>query len=160
MPKVAFTPETVEALCEQLKQGIPKVYAAGYVGIHRDTLHNWEQRGKHAAAKLAEGAKLTAGEQAFLDAAEQLQLARDYGVAWLMHQILLAASGEKGLHLKKWQAYMTVLERTHADDFRRKSSSEYVDRDKQGGSRLDVSKLEPDERAVLRGLLQKATGGE
>lgn len=158
MPKLVFTPETVETLCEQLKQGIPKKFAAAYVGIHRDTLDGWEQNGKHARAKLAEGATLTDKEQAYLDAAEQIQLARDYGVAWLVHQILEAAGGEKA-HLKKWQAYMTILERTHADDFRRRAASEYVQRDASPAGRIDISALDAQERAQLRTLLTKASTG-
>lgn len=153
-----LTPELLGELCEQLAQGIPKKYAAAYVGITPRTIQNWESQGKHAAAKQGEGAELTESEQAYLFAAEHIELARSYGVAWLVHQILDAAGGEK-THLKKWQAYMTILERTHADDFRRRSSSEYVERDATPAGRLDISALDTEERALLRMLLQKASSG-
>lgn len=154
-----LTPELLGSLCEQLAQGIPKTYAAAYVGIGVQTMKDWEQKGKHAAAKQGEGAELTDSEQKYLFAAEHIALARSYGVAWLMHQVLDAAGGEKA-HLKKWQAYMTILERTHADDFRRRSSAEYVTADKAPAARIDVSHLDLEEREALRTLLSKARGAE
>jgi hypothetical protein len=156
-----LTPELLEELCGQLKQGIPRKYAGAYVGIGKQTLYDWEQKGKHAAAKREEGATLTQNEQMYLDAAEQIDLASSYGVAWLMHQTLEAAGGEKA-HLKRWQAYMTILERTHPADFRRRAAAEFIEPNKNPGRgrTIDVGKLDPDERAALRELLEKARRGD
>lgn len=153
-----FSPELLDELCDQLKQGIPKKFAASYVGIHRSTIHDWEQRGKHARAKLEDGGTLTTIERKWLDASERIEMASGYGVAWLMHQILDAAGGEKK-GLKRWSAYMTILERTHPQDFRRRSSSEYIaaaDRSSGKSAAIDVSQLTREQRQQLRELLTKA----
>ncbi|HEY8723434.1 MAG TPA: hypothetical protein VIL92_06195 [Gaiellaceae bacterium] len=154
-----LTAEIIVLLCEQLRKGKTKRAASGHVGVHRDTLKEWENRGRQARGKHLEGGALNDAEELYLELLLESELALAQGESWLIDMILDAAGGEKS-HLKKWQAYMTLLERTRPDDWRRRSSAEYVERDKTPAARLNVSKLNLEERESLRELLKKASGGE
>lgn len=145
-------------LCAHLKQGQPHHAAAALVGIHRDTLARWKRRGKAARALADEGLDVPKVEQPYLELLTDLEYAWDYGEGYLMDMALKAARGEiKG----RATDFVMLLERTRPEGWRRRSSSEYVDRDKSKPvPKVDVAKLDREERAHLRALLQKARHDE
>lgn len=147
-----LTAKILEELCGHLRQGQPKRAAAGLIGVNRVTLHRWEERGRDARSKIQEGHTVTAAERLYARMIDEVELALDYGEGYLMQQALKAASGEIKARATD---FVMLLERTRPDQWRRRSSSEYVVKDKPA-ARLDVSKLNAAERAELRELLQKA----
>lgn len=151
---LTITAAKTEAICAQLKLGKPLYASAAQCGVSRSTIKTWMRTGNEAIAKREEGYDLTGSEPLYATFAEQAQLARDVGESWLIDKLYEAAADNK----QKWQAYMTMLERTRPDDWRRRASAEYIDRDKTPAARLDVSHLDATERAQLRMLLAKVSG--
>lgn len=158
MPAVSkFSDELAKQLCDYLRRGHPKRSACALVGIHRDTCTNWENRGRRARSRREEGLRVTAAEAKFERFVDDVEQAYDYGEGWLFEQMLDAAAGGKDTYLKRWQAYMTALERSRPDVWRRRTSAEYVEQGKPGKRpSIDVSRLSGDERSELRELLLRA----
>lgn len=145
-------------LCEHLKQGQPHFAAAALVGIHRDTLMRWKRRGKAARALADEGLDVPKVEQPYLELLTDLEYAWDFGEGYLMDMALKAARGEIKARATD---FVMLLERTRPEGWRRRSSAEYIDRDKaKPVPKIDVAKLDREERAHLRALLQKARHDE
>lgn len=147
-----LTAKLLTDLCGHLRDGQPKRAAAGLIGVHRSTLTRWEERGKDARSKIQEGHRVTAEERLYAKLIDEVELALDFGEGYLMGMALKAAKGEIKARATD---FVMLLERTRPDQWRRRSSSEYAQRDKPQ-QRLDVSKLTAPERAELRELLQKA----
>lgn len=153
-----LTAKLLDDLCGHLREGQPKRAAAGLIGVHRVTLSRWEERGKDARAKIQDGHKTTAEERLYAKLIDEVELALDFGEGYLMQQALKAARGEIKARATD---FVMLLERTRPDQWRRRASSEYVDKAKpQTGRRLDVTKLDVEERAKLRELLSKAAADE
>lgn len=146
-----LTAEIVDQISEHLRKGKPKRAAAAAVGIHRDTLNDWERAGRTAIAKASEGLTLNAREQLLAESLPKLELAVDEGESWLVDQIIETAQRGK----PQWQAFATVLERTRPDVWQRKRVVEH-----SGGFNVthsfDPSKLSDAELDVLERLLEKA----
>lgn len=154
-PATRLTPKLREELCDLLRRGHYKLAACAYVGIHKDTLNTWENRGKRARALREEGLPVPRTETPYLQLLTAVEHAIDYGEAWLMERALEAIGNPKDHG--RWQGYVTILERSRPDRWRRRASAEYADGDKgKPRARLDVSKLTASDRAALRELLEKA----
>lgn len=152
----SLTPALLNELCAHLRDGQPKKAAAALIGVHRATLHRWEQRGRDARAKIEEGHTVSATDQLYARLADEIELAWDYGEGWLMQQAVLAAKGEIKARATD---FVMLLERTRPEQWRRRAASEFAKPDVPK-NRIDVSKLDRDERARLRELLQKARDDE
>lgn len=140
--------------CDEIRRGKPKRAAAGGLGIHRDTVAEWERVGKKARGKLMEGLPPTAHEKLCLVALDEIQIAYDGGESFLFDIIL--AGG------KDWQRAARILESTRPDVWLRRYRFDHGNAEGKPFqlSAIDFSKLTPDERAALRELLSKvATGG-
>lgn len=97
----SLTPETQEAILEAIRAGNYKATACAKAGIHRDTLHGWEQR----AAK---------GEEPYATFAAKLTQAEAEGETRLIDEIRGAqggVSGPGGHAADVWQARAWILER-------------------------------------------------
>lgn len=150
-----LTPALLNKLCVSLRQGMPKRAAAALIGVHRDSLNTWEIRGRLARSKRDEGLPLDQVEEFLLHAVEEIELAVDFGEGWLF-DLALKATRREITGVRATDVVM-LLERTRPDQWRRPSSMEYIERSKQAPTRrIDVSKLDKDERQALRDLLAKA----
>lgn len=154
---LTITPQQREQLCDLLKRGHYLESACSYVGIRKERHYDWLERASIARADKLQGKKLTAAQQTFIEYADAVEIARSYGEAWLVEQLLHAAADPKGKG--QWTAYMTVLERTRPDRWRRPPSMP------QGPSSpatltFDPQKLSADELDALEALLIKAKPGE
>lgn len=149
-----LTPKLIESLCEHLKQGQPQRAAAALVGIHRITLIRWMNRGRLARSQRDEGVPVKRSDAIYLTLLDEIEYALDYGEGWLMQQALEAIKDPKA---GRWQGYVTLLERTRPDGWRRRSSAEYAGEKGQPPVKpIDVGNLDRTERAQLRALLEKA----
>lgn len=152
-----LTSALLAQICDDLRQGHTKTQAAAHVGVHRATLHGWEQRGRDARARIQEGGSTaTVLDRMYARFVDEVELAWDYGEWFLMQLALDIATGKiKGRATEP----VMLLERTRPDQWRRRAASEFVKPDVPK-NRIDVSKLDRDERARLRELLQKARDDE
>lgn len=155
MPRIALTAKTIEAICAELRKGKPKRAACAHVGIHRDTLNDWERKGRAAIAKRSEGLKLTARETLLAQALPKFELAVDEGESWLVDQIIETAQRGK----PQWQAFATVLERTRPDVWQRKRVVEHSGTVGHAHT-IDVAKLSDAELDLFERLLAKAAPSE
>lgn len=152
--KSKLTVPLIGALCVHLREGQPQRAAAGLVGIHRVTLIHWLNRGRQARSVRDEGVEVAQAELIYLRLLEEVELALDYGEGWLMQQAVQASQGKIKARATD---FVMLLERTRPDQWRRRSSSEYVDRGKDAPARrVDVAKLDREEREQLSALLAKA----
>lgn len=156
-PHAKLTPALLERICWYLQRGHYKQDAAAMAGIHRDTLNTWEQRGRRARAERDEGVDPNPTEVVYIGLVDAVEFSLDYGEGWLMEQALDAMQNPRE---RRWQGYVTILERSRPDRWRRRASSEYAEKEKTPRQRLDVSKLSKAERAELRELLLKAQPDE
>lgn len=155
MPAVSrLTPKLRDELCEKLKRGHYKLAACSLVGIHRDTLLKWETRGRQARALREEGLAVPRRELPYLQLLEAIEFATDFGEGWLMEQALNAIENPKDA---RWQGYVTILERSRPDRWRRRASTEYA-KPPEGrpGRGVDFEKLSPQQRAALKEILLEA----
>lgn len=152
-----LNPKVQKELVELLRRGHYLKSAAAYVGVTERTLHRWIEWGNEARARVefelaGDESLLTPMQRRYMRFAEAIGEARDYGEAWLVEQALNAAESGNA----KWTAYVTILERSRPERWRRRSRLD----DEQGKrSPLDVSNLSSAERAALRDLIAKARGG-
>lgn len=174
-----LTAELAETIFALLRRGHYLESAVAYAGIHRDTHFGWVERGNaaralagqrpipeayptsadHEAAVREWQAKMRAGKP-YRDYVDGLEEARAFGEAWLVEQVLEAADPTvKGAHLKRWQAYMTILERSRRDRWGRRSAVEHGTPDGKPfpvSHVFDPSKLSTDELEQLKLLLELA----
>jgi hypothetical protein len=170
-----LTPQLAESIYVLLRRGHYMRAAAAYVGIGKTTLYRWLDEGaygrgvadhpplrddfatpaQHKRAVVSWRANV-AREKLLADFADGVELAQDYGEAWLLEQIL-AHAADPNARNTKWTAYMTILERTRRERWRRPSA---VDSEKPAGAMpaIDFTRLSDDERGQLRGLLQRIAG--
>lgn len=152
-----LTPAVHKSIVSDIERGQYIVAACAKAGIHRDTFYAWIERGQLARADREAGKRIAKTEQPYLDFLEATELARDAGEAWLVDQLLDAAADPKGRG--QWTAYMTLLERTRPDRFRRPQQVQPT-----GGSpatlTFDPKKLSADELDQLEQLLVKARPGD
>lgn len=177
-PSSKLTPELADKVASLLERGHYARSAAAYAGVSKSTFYDWLDRGA-AARKLAEQrpvreqfdtvtAHRTAvsawrrkvrAEQPYLDFADRIEHAQDYGEAWLVEQIIEMATNPSIKH-QKWTALMTILERTRRERWGRRSAVEHGTADGKpfpvGHTGLDPSKLSDDQLETLRLLLEKA----
>jgi hypothetical protein len=154
-----LTPQLSAKLCHYLERGHTIEGATGMVGIHRDTYYGWIEHGHAARVLRAQGRPVPRAELPYLAFTDAAELARNYGEGWLFEQMLEAAEGgAKDKHLKRWQAYMTALERTRSDRWRRRAAAEFVAQKDAAPAMFtfDPEKLSTDELAELGVLLAKA----
>lgn len=154
-----LTPTLQKALCGYLERGHTIEGATGLVGIHRDTYFSWMDRGNSARTLRDQGKPVPRLELPYMTFADAVGLARNHGEGWLTEQVLEAAEGgAKDKHLKRWQAYMTMLERTRSDRWRRRAAAEFVAQKDAAPAMFtfDPEKLSTDELAELGVLLAKA----
>lgn len=151
MPAAKLTPKLRVDLCELLRKGHYIHSACAHVGISRSTYKNWNARGLDARAMREEGHPVKRADLPYLEFVEATELARDYGEAWLVERTLEAAANPRDHG--RWQAYMTILERSRPDRWARRSRDGGKDPVPAAGGVLDVSKLEPAKRRQLRQLL-------
>ena len=151
-----LTPTLRDELCALLRRGHYIHSACAYVGIHRDTYRAWRAKGDDARALRSEGRKVPAALKPYLEFLDETDTAREYGEAWLVERTLDAAENPR--EHGRWQAYMTVLERSRPDRWARKRREEKpLGEDKPKLPPLiDPAKLSDDELDVLEGLLAKA----
>ena len=151
-----LTPELIAELCDHLARGHYVLSACAYVGISRKSFYTWESHGKDARALQTEGRKVPAAQQVYLDFLDAVELARDYGEAWLAEMCLRAAQNPKDHG--RWQAYMTILERSRPDRWARWSRGKTPENPHQPKQPplIDPSKLTDDELDQLEGLLAKS----
>lgn len=151
-----LTSALIEELCDKLARGHYVLSAAAGVGVGRRSFYNWESKGKDARALATEGRAVPKAMLIYLEFVEAVELARDYGEFWLTEQVIESAAGKQA-HLKKWQAFMTILERSRPDRWARWSRGKTPE-DPQGGKPplIDPAKLTDEELDQLEGLLAKA----
>lgn len=157
-PKVAkLTSKLRDDLCEKLKQGQTIEGATGLVGIHRSTFYDWLERGHAARAFREQGKAVPRNELAYLHFVDAVELARNHGEGWLHEKALEAIANPK--EGGRWQGYVTLLERTRPDRWRRRASSEYAPKVADAPPSVftfDPQKLSNDELRQLEVLLEKA----
>jgi hypothetical protein len=105
------------AVAAHLRNSQTLATAATLAGIHRDTLHEWRQRGKVAAEAQAAGASVDASEMPFLDFWEATEVARAEAQAEAVGEI--RAAGRAG----NWHASKWYLERSFSEEWGPKSST-------------------------------------
>lgn len=145
--------ETVRAtIIASLEAGKYKHMAAADAGIHRDTLLEWEKRGRSVRARVSEGVKVTRTDRLYADFLYEMELADAVGESALFNRVVdLATKGQK------WGAAMTILERRWPD---RWAPRQRIDHGNADGkplkvTGLDFARLNQEERATLRELLGK-----
>lgn len=156
-PQSKLTAPLVDELCGYLRRGHYIHSACAFVGISKMSYFRWVNHGKDARALQAEGRAVTKRRLPYLDFLDRTELALDYGEAWLVEQTLKAAANPRDHG--RWQAYMTMLERSRPDRWRRRASHEYIN--KPDGKPappplLDISKLSDEELDAFEQLLAKA----
>lgn len=129
-----LTPTLRERLCEQLRRGHYVEPACAAVGIHRDSYTAWRERGRDALALREEGRPVPAALRPFLEFLEATEAARAYGEWWLVEQALEAAEAKR----PTWTAYITILERSRRERWRRPSSAEFVGAGGESGGPVEV----------------------
>lgn len=137
--------------------------ACGLVGIHKSTYFDWIERGSIERMKLEKGTPLNHEERGYVLFADAVELARDHGEGWLFEQMLEAAEGSASdKHLKRWQAYMTALERSRPDRWRRRAAAEFMQERNAPPAMLtfDPEKLDTEELRQLQTLMAKAAPSE
>lgn len=155
MAAARLTPQLTAKLCGYFERGHTIEGGAGLVGIHKTTFHRWMRRGEDARAVLEEGLDVTAEDRRYARFVDAVELARAHGEGWLHERALEAMANPKDFG--RWQGYVTLLERTRPDRWRRRASSEYAEpHGAKPARQLDVTKLDRAERAQLRELLAKA----
>lgn len=111
-----LTPELADGICQRLRAGVPRAFAAESQGIHRDSFYAWMALGKAARGCVVAdcdddhhgptGADLTYSE--FSDTVERAEA----------DAVALAVSCiAKGMS-KDWRAAMAWLERRHPEEFK------------------------------------------
>lgn len=115
-----LTPALTERLCEHLRRGHYIEPACAAVGIHRDTYRAWRDKGRDAEALRQEGRPVPATQQAYLDFLDATEDARAFGEHWLVEQALQAAENKSAT----WTAYVTILERSRPERWRRRGQLE------------------------------------
>lgn len=98
---ISLTPAVQETILAAIRAGNYKATACAKAGIHRDTLHGWEQRA-------------ATGEEPFASFSDALQKAEAEGEATLLDEIRCAQPsipGEGGRGADIWQAKAWILER-------------------------------------------------
>lgn len=155
-PASKLTPTLVDELCTYLRRGHYVLSACAFVGINRATYYRWEGHGKDARALQTEGRPVPKALDAYLDFLDRVEIARDYGEAWLAEMTLKAAANPRDHG--RWQAYMTMLERSRPDRWARKLRDPRAGDDGKPKTPplIDPSKLSDDELDTLEGLLEKA----
>lgn len=156
-----FTPQTRAAICDRLRKGLTVEGATGLAGIHRDTYYGWLEKGNAARALRDQGKPVPRRELPFLHFADDVDLARAHGEGFLTERALEAIANPKDFG--RWQGYVTLLERTRPDRWRRRASTEYAAVKADTGRAeftFDPTKLTNDELEELRGLLTKAAPRE
>jgi hypothetical protein len=172
-----LTPELADAVFALLRRGHYAKDAAAYVGIHRGTFYDWLDRGA-SARKLAEQRPVREAfdtvrdhraavaawrrkcqsEKPYLDFADGVEEARDYGAAWLVEQIVEMCTNPEIKH-QKWTGLMTILERTRRDQWGRRSAVEHGTPDGKPfpiSTTLDPTKLSDDQLEAMKLLLEQA----
>lgn len=172
-----LTPELAERIYELLRRGHYTRSACAYVGVSKSSLYNWLDKGAsgrilvdqrpvreafptaadHRRA-LARWRAQLAREQLFADFADGVEMAQDFGEAWLVEQILEMV-GDPAVKHQKWTALMTILERTRRDRWGRRSAVEHGTPDGKPfpvSHVIDPSKLSNEELDTLRSLLERA----
>ena len=157
-PPRKLTPELLEKICKLLRRGHYIKPACAYVGIDYSTYKTWRQRGEQARSKQDEGLPLTPAERPYLGFLLATDMARDFGEAWLLEQLLDTAAEVRAGKTRSqvWQAYMTVLERSRAERWQRRRQ---VDVGTPGDKpltvlhRLDLSRLSEPEIEALSALI-------
>lgn len=101
--------------CAELRKGHSKNAAAGCVGVHRDTVQGWAQRGREARSKLDEGLAITENEKLYIHAIAEIEIARDYG-EWFLVEGMQAGG-------RDWARYARRLESVYADTWLRRPAA-------------------------------------
>jgi hypothetical protein len=156
MAAYKMTVKLVDELCDLFRKGITIEGATGIVGIHKSTYFDWRERGNAARALREQGKPVPRHELPYLHFVDKVDLARNYGEGWLQQQLLEAIADPKTRG--QWQGYMTMLERTRPDRFRRRAAAEYIAQKPQTPAEFtfDPQKLSNDELDSLQVLLEKA----
>lgn len=183
MTELKLTPARAKKIFDLLKRGHYTEAAVAYAGVHKDTFYGWIERGNEAraladqrpvaeqyqtaadhAAAVADWEAKLAAKQVYLDFLAGLEHAKSFGEAWLTEQVLEAADpASKQTYQKRWQAYMTILERTRRDRWSRRSAVEHGTADGKPfpvSHVFDPSKLSVDELEQLKLLLERAKPDE
>jgi len=156
-----LTPKLADELEQLLRRGHYVTSACAFVGIHRDTFYGWQERGHAARVLRDQGRPVPVRERRFLVFVDRVEAARDYGEAWLVEQTLAAAQNPR--EHGRWQAYMTVLERSRPGRWARRPRLEHSGPDGKPiplVHQLDLSKLDSDERDALKTLLRQLVGSD
>lgn len=155
-PASRLTHALVDELCGYLRRGHYIHAACAYVGISRKSYYRWQEHGKDGRAIQTEGRTVPARLKPYLDFLDRTEIARDYGEAWLAEMTLKAAANPRDHG--RWQAYMTMLERSRPDRWARKlRDPRAADPGKPATPPLiDVSKLSNEELDALEELISKA----
>lgn len=151
MPAAKLTPKLRDELCDLLRKGHYVKSACAFVGLGERTFRDWQERGNAARVFVDQGKRVPAAEKPYFDFIEAVDMARDYGEAWLVERCLEAAQNPRDHG--RWQAYMTILERSRPSRWARKP------RDQQEAatplaSRIELQRLSPEQREQLKSLLR------
>jgi hypothetical protein len=112
-----LTDEVRDQICELLRRGHYLQSAAAHVGIGRRTLYGWLERGNEARVALDRDGSVAAAEPPYVEFADAVELARDFGEAFLLEQAQAAIRDPKN---GRWQGWLTILERSRPQRWQRR----------------------------------------
>lgn len=115
-----LTPEVQDKIVEALKHGNYQDAAAAYAGISESTFHNWMNRGREEARRIADGEKANPKETIYLELLEAVEKARSE--AEVRNVMYIQRAAQEGT----WQAAAWFLERSHPRKWGRKDRHEHV----------------------------------
>lgn len=127
-----LTPELQDQMCNVLRTGVFIDAACHYVGISPATYYNWTDRGR-------------AGEEPFAEFLEAVEKARASATVRALTLVQKAAEDS-------WQAAAWYLERSHPDQFGRRTNIAGAN-----GGPVQIEQSDDDQReARLKALVQQA----
>lgn len=141
-----LTPEVQQRVVEALRAGNYQDAAAGYAGISHTTFHNWLNRGKEEARRIADGEKPKASEAIYVEFLDAVEKARSEAeVRNVMHIQRAAQDGT-------WQAAAWFLERSFPRKWGRKDRHEHTGQD---GEAIQVSVSTSELEEKVKNLLNR-----
>lgn len=122
---IKLTPQRADLICQRLRAGVPRIYAAESAGIHRDTFHRYMALGKAAQACQLEGcadehhgpAPEAGGTLTYSDFADMVMVAEADAVV-LAQGYVTKAMPRDPRNARWW------LERRHPESFKERSEVE------------------------------------
>ena len=140
------TPDVIEAVCENVKAGMPRKWAAIHAGISKATYYDWKARGEK-------------GDQPYATFLDRLTRAEAQDMANLIAEVGGAQTNlPQGVSQSDWRAQAWLLERRFRPDYGKVTAHELTGAN--GGAIKTEAGLDGKSTAELAALLARVESME